>query len=338
MKAIEITSPGGPEVLRLAERPIPSPNSGEVLIKVAASGINRPDVLQRTGRYPPPPGTSDILGLEVSGEIVAGDFSGDNPFNLKLNDAVCALLTGGGYAEYTVVPLEQCLPVPDSVGLAEAAALPETFFTVWSNVFDIGRLGRGADGSQESLLVHGGSSGIGVAAIQIARALGHVVFATAGNERKCRACEKLGASAIDYRKEDFVERVLTLTRKRGVDVVLDMVAGEYVSRNVDVLAEGGRLVIIATLGGTSAALDLRTVMRRRLTLTGSLLRPRSTAFKAAIARELHNVVWPLIKTGRVRPIVHEVFAAEDVVKAHALLESGAHIGKILLRWPFAPSS
>ena len=332
MQAIEITRPGGPDVLQAATRPVPDPGAGEVLIRVAASGVNRPDVLQRMGRYPPPPGASDLPGLEVSGTILEGDFSADNPFHLKPGDEVCALLTGGGYAEYAAAPLGQCLPVPNGVSLVDAAALPENFFTVWSNVFDRGQLGRGEGGTRESLLVQGGSSGIGVAAIQIAHALGHPVFATAGSDRKCHACEALGARAINYKTEDFVERLQTFTGGRGVDVILDMVTGDYVSRELEVLAEGGRLVAIASLGGNTATLDMGKLMRRRLTVTGSTLRPRPVAFKAAIARRLHDVVWPLIEAGKVRPVVHEVFPAKEAARAHALMESSAHIGKLLVRW------
>lgn len=333
MQAIEITRPGGPGVLQLTGRPIPHPGPREVLIKVAASGINRPDVFQRMGNYPPPPGASDLPGLEVSGTLIQGDFSGENPFNLKPGDAICALLTGGGYAEYAVAPLVQCLPVPSGVSTMDAAALPENFFTVWSNVFERGQLGRGEGGRHESLLVQGGSSGIGVAAIQIAYALGHTVFATAGTDEKCRACEALGARAINYKTEDFVESLHALTERRGVDVILDMVAGDYVPRELNALAEGGRLVVIATLGGSTATLDLVKLMRRRLTVTGSTLRPRPVALKAAIARRLHDVVWPLIAAGKVRPVIHEVFPAAEAARAHALMEASAHIGKLLLRWP-----
>ena len=332
MRAIAISRPGGPEALTLAERPVPSPGAGEVLIEVAASGVNRPDVMQRMGRYPPPPGASDIPGLEVGGTLVAGDFSGDNPFGLKAGDEVCALLTGGGYAEYAVAPLGQCLPVPGGMSVTEAASLPETFFTVWSNVSDRGRLGHGEGGAHESLLVQGGSSGIGIAAIQIAHALGHPVFATAGSDEKCRACEALGARAINYKTEDFVARIAEFTSRRGVDVILDMVGGDYVPREIDTLAEGGRLLLIAGMGGTSATLDLGKVMRRRLTITGSTLRVRPVAFKAAIARRLYEVVWPLIGAGKVRAVIDRVFPAAEAAQAHACLESGGHIGKLLLRW------
>ena len=306
---------------------MPKPDAGEVLIQVKASGVNRPDVFQRKGNYPPPPGASDIPGLEVSGVIAEGDLSGDNPFGLKQGDAVCALLTGGGYAEYAAAPLAQCLPVPKRLRVAEAAALPENFFTVWSNVFDRGRLS-----GNESLLVQGGSSGIGVAAVQMAHALGHPVFATAGSDEKCQACEALGARAINYKVDDFVKRTREFSGGRGVDVILDMVAGSYVARELEALAEEGRLVTIATLGGSKATLDMGLLMRRRLTVTGSTLRPRPVAFKGAIARRLHEVIWPLIESGAIRPIIHQVFPAAEAAQAHALMESGAHIGKLLLAW------
>jgi len=327
MRVVEIEQPGGPEALRLAERPAPKPGAGEVLIQVKASGVTRPDVFQRKGNYPPPPGASDIPGLEVSGVITEGDISGENPFGLKQGDAVCALLTGGGYAEYAAAPLAQCLPVPQRLSVEQAAALPENFFTVWSNVFDRGRLS-----GNESLLVQGGSSGIGVAAIQMAHALGHPVFATAGSEEKCRACEALGARAINYKTEDFVEKVREFSGGRGVDVILDMVSGSYAPRELEALAEEGRLVTIATLGGSKATLDMSLLMRRRLTMTGSTLRPRPVAFKGAIARRLHEVVWPLIESGAIRPIIHKVFPAAEAAQAHALMEGGAHIGKLRLTW------
>jgi NADPH2:quinone reductase len=332
MQAIEISEPGGPEVLKLTRRPRPQAGTGEVLIAVAAAGVNRPDVFQRQGHYPPPPGASDLPGLEVAGTIVGGDFSGANPFGLQPGDAVCALLPGGGYAEYAAVPLLQCLPVPGGLSMVEAAALPENYFTVWSNVFDRGRLGRRADGSLESLLVQGGSSGIGVTAIQLAHALGHEVFATAGSAQKCAACESLGAHAIDYRTQDFVAEVKRRTGGRGVDVVLDMVAGNYLPRELDVLAEDGRLVVIATLGGATASIDAGVLMRRRLTLTGSTLRMRSPAFKGAIARNLHDKVWPMLATRKIRAIIHRVFPAAQAAAAHALMESSEHIGKIVLQW------
>ncbi len=332
MHAIEITRPGAAEVLQPTERAVPRPGPGEVLIKVAAAGVNRPDVFQRQGLYPPPAGASDIPGLEVAGELVDGDFASDNPLGLKRGDPVCALLAGGGYAQYAVAPLLQCLPVPAGLTVLEAAALPENYFTVWSNVFDRGRLGTRADGSAESLLVQGGSSGIGVTAIQLAHALGHRVFATAGSIEKCTACEKLGAVAINYREQDFVAEVNTHTQGRGVDVILDMVAGDYIPRELDLLAEDGRLVFIATLGGKHADIDASLIMRRRLTLTGSTLRARSIAFKAALASRLHEHVWPLLESGQARPLIHQVFPARDAARAHALMESSLHIGKIMLQW------
>lgn len=333
MQAIEITRFGIPDVLQLARRPIPQAGPGEVLIKVAASGVNRPDVFQRQGHYAPPPGVSDLPGLEVAGELVDGDFGGDNPFGLKRGDAVCSLLAGGGYAEYAVAPLAQCLPVPGGLSLLEAAALPENYFTVWSNVFDRGRLGRGEGGSHETLLVQGGSSGIGVTAIQLAHAIGHRVFATAGSAEKCAACVQLGAErAINYHHDDFVAAVRQATGDHGVDVILDMVAGDYIPREIDALAEGGRLVFIATLGGSRAEIDAATIMRRRLTLTGSTLRGREVAFKGAIAVQLHEKVWPLLEAGTIRPIIHQVFPAAEAARAHALMESSAHIGKLILQW------
>ena len=334
MKAIEITEFGGPDVLALAKRPKPAPGSGEVLIKVCAWGVNRPDVFQRKGAYAPPPGASDLPGLEIAGEIVDGSFDEKhNPFGLKLGDRVCALLAGGGYAQYATAPLAQCLPVPSGLTDVEAASLPETFFTVWSNVFDRAQLGAGEGGANETLLVQGGSSGIGVAAIQIAHALGFRVFATAGTAEKCKACEALGAErAINYKSEDFVEVVKSLTNDRGVDVILDMVAGGYVPRELSALADGGRLVIIALLGGAKAEVNLSEVLRRRLTVTGSTLRPRSIDFKAKIAAQLKARVWPLIEAGHIKPIIYRVLPAGDAAAAHALMESGEHIGKIILDW------
>jgi NADPH2:quinone reductase len=334
MKAIEITEYGAPEVLKPGERPMPALKPGEVLIKVAAAGVNRPDVFQRTGNYPVPPGASDIPGLEIAGEIVEGDLDGaNNPFGLTRGQRVCALVQGGGYAQYASAPLAQCLPVPASLSDVQAASLPETFFTVWSNVFDRGRLGAGEGGPQEALLVQGGSSGIGVSAIQIAHALGHRVFATAGNAQKCAACEALGAErAINYKTEDFVAVVKSLTHDRGVDVILDMVGGAYVGRELSALADGGRIVLIALLGGANAQINLGEVLRRRLTLTGSTLRPRSVAFKAAIAAQLHERVWPLIEQGAIKPVIHQVFPAEQAAAAHAMMERGEHIGKIVLTW------
>ena len=332
MQAIEITRAGAADVLQLTERAIPQPGPGEVLIRVAASGVNRPDVFQRQGRYPPPPGASDLPGLEVAGELVDGDVGGENPFALKQGDRVCALLTGGGYAQYVVAPLQQCLPLPRGLTLLEAAALPENYYTVWSNVFDRGRLGITADGAPESLLVQGGSSGIGVTAIQLAREFGHRVFATAGTAEKCAACEKLGAHAINYREQDFVEEVKCLTHGRGVDLILDMVAGDYVMRELELLADDGRLVFIATLGGKHAQIDASLIMRGRLTITGSTLRARPVAFKAHVARQLHEHVWPLLESGRAKPVIHQVFPAREAAKAHALMESSRHIGKIMLEW------
>jgi len=324
MRAIEITKPGQPDVLQLCERPLPVPGSGEVLIKVHAAGINRPDVLQRLGKYPVPPGASDLPGLEVAGEIVDGDL-GDSGF--AKGDLVCALVQGGGYAEYCTAPVAQCLPVPEGVTPLEAATLPETYFTVWSNVFDRARLSEG-----ESLLVQGGSSGIGVTAIQVATALGHRVFATAGSDDKCRAVEALGAErGINYRDEDFVDVVKELTNGKGVDVILDMVAGDYVAREIDCLADDGRLVVIALLGGSRANLDMGQVLRRRLTVTGSTLRPRPVAFKAAIARQLREQVWPLFAQKKIKPVIHHVFPLAEAAAAHAMMESSTHVGKIVLQ-------
>ena len=328
MHAVEITSFGGPEVLRLGERPIPQPGVGELLIRVAASGINRPDVLQRMGHYAPPAGTSDLPGLEVAGVIESGDAAAMANAGLKLGDRVCALVAGGGYAQWCVAPVAQCLPVPAGFSDVEAASLPETFFTVWSNVFDRGRLQAG-----ESLLVQGGTSGIGVTALQLARALGATVIATAGSDEKCAACLDLGAHhAINYKSQDFVAEVQRITQSKGVDVVLDMVAGDYVAREVECLAEDGRLVIIAVQGGIKSAFNAGLVLRRRLTITGSTLRPRPVAFKGAIARALREHVWPLLAEGKVRPVIHSTFAAADAAKAHALMESNQHVGKIVLTW------
>jgi len=334
MKAIEITEFGSPDVLKLGERPMPEPKAGEVLIKVAASGVNRPDVFQRKGAYAPPPGASDLPGLEVAGEIVRGDFDPKhNPFGLKAGDRVCALLAGGGYAEYACAPLEQCLPVPKGLTDIEAASLPETFFTVWSNVFERAHLGKGENGAEETLLIQGGSSGIGVTAIQIARALGHRVFVTAGSDEKCQACEKLGAErAINYNTEDFVDVVKSLTNDRGVDVILDMVAGDYLPRELKALADGGRVVVIATLGGSKAEINLNEVLRRRLVITGSTLRPRSVGFKGRVALQLKTQVWPEIEAGRIKPVIHQVFPTDQAAAAHTLMEGSTHIGKIMLDW------
>ena len=340
MRAIEISTPGGPEVLRPGQRPVPAPVAGEVLIEVAAAGVNRPDVLQRKGGYPPPPGASDIPGLEVAGTIVAlgpQDHSKSAPQDRsksapqvhawKIGDEVCALVTGGGYAEYVAAPAVQCLPVPRGLTLEQAASLPETFFTVWVNVFQ-----RGALKNDETLLVQGGSSGIGVTAIQMARAFGHQVFVTAGTAEKCAACEKLGATrAINYRNEDFVAVIKQLTGGRGVDVILDMVGGDYVPRELAVLADDGRLSLIAFLGGTKTALDMTDILRRRLTITGSTLRPRPVEVKAAISRALREKVWPLIEAGKIRPVIYRTFGLEEAAAAHALMESSEHVGKIMLR-------
>jgi len=324
MHHIAMEAPGGPEVLVLATGPVPRPATGEVLIRVAAAGINRPDILQRTGNYPPPPGASPILGLEVSGTVAA---LGAEVAGWHEGDAVCALVAGGGYAEYCVAPAPQCLPVPKGVALVDAAGLPETFFTVWTNVFDRGRLAAG-----ESFLVHGGSSGIGTTAIQLARAFGARVFATAGSPEKCAVCRDLGAErAIDYRQEDFVAVLKEATQGRGVDVILDMVGGPYVEKNLRSLALEGRLVQIAFLQGSKVTLDLAHLMMRRQTITGSTLRPRPVAEKAAIARNLRDKVWPLIEAGKVRPVIDRTFPLAEAAAAHRLMESSAHIGKILLR-------
>ena len=328
MKAVEITAFGAPEVLQIAQRERPVPGVGELLIRVAASGVNRPDVLQRQGNYPVPPGASDIPGLEVAGEIVDGDPAELAAEGFQLGDRVCALVAGGGYAEYCVAPVAQCLPVPKGWSELEAAGLPETFFTVWSNVFERGHLQAG-----ETLLVQGGSSGIGVTAIQLAKARGATVIVTVGSAEKAQACLALGADhSINYREQDFVAEVARITNGRGVDVILDMVAGAYVARELDCLAEDGRLVIIAVQGGVKAEVNAGKVLRRRLTITGSTLRPRPLAFKAAIARALRHAVWPLIEQGRIRPVIHSVFPAAQAVRAHALMESNQHIGKILLDW------
>lgn len=324
MRAIEITQPGAPDVLQLCERPMPQPQAGEVLIKVHAAGINRPDVLQRTGNYPVPKGASDLPGLEVAGEIVDGDL-GNSGF--KKGDMVCALVQGGGYAEYCTAPVAQCLPIPKGLSPLEAASLPETFFTVWSNVFDRVHLSPG-----ETFMVQGGTSGIGVTAIQIAAALGHTVFATAGSDEKCRACESLGAArAINYKTEDFVEVIKEATNRKGVDVILDMVAGDYIQRQLSCLADDGRLVFIAMLGGGKAMVNFGPVLLRRLTITGSTLRPRPVEFKAAIAAKLRERVWPLIEAGKIKPVIYKTFPLEQAAQAHALMESSTHIGKIMLQ-------
>ncbi len=322
MTVIEIREPGGPEVLVPATRPLPEPGPGEVLIQVAAAGVNRPDELQRLGNYPPPPGASDIPGLEVAGTVVA---RGPGVSELAVGDRVTALVTGGGYAEYCAAPVPQCLPIPKGLSAIEAAGMPETFFTVWTNVFDRGRLQAG-----ESLLVHGGSSGIGTTAIQLARAFGARVFATTGSAEKCKACEALGAErAIHYREEDFVEIVKAATGG-GVDVVLDMVGGGYIQRNIKALAPDGRLCYIAFLGGSQAEVDFLPMMLKRITISGSTLRARSVEFKGAIARNLKDKVWPLVEAGEIRPVVHQTFALAEAAAAHRLMESSAHIGKIVL--------
>lgn len=328
MQAVEIRGYGAPEVLQLGERPVPVAGPGEVLIRVSASGVNRPDVLQRTGNYPVPPGASDIPGLEVAGVIEAGDATALQAAGLKVGDRVCALVAGGGYARWCVAPAAQCLPVPAGLSDLEAAGLPETFFTVWSNVFDRGRLQPG-----ETLLIQGGTSGIGVTAIQMAKAMGATVIATAGSDDKCAACLKLGADhAINYRTQDFAAVARELTGGQGVNVILDMVAGSYVAREVECLAEDGRLVIIAVQGGIEAGFNAGLVLRRRLTITGSTLRPRPVAFKAAIAQSLRQHVWPLLESGRIRPVIHEVFKPAEAAQAHTLMESNTHIGKLMLQW------
>lgn len=328
MRAVEITAFGAADVLRLGERPKPQAGEGELLIRVSASGINRPDVLQRLGHYAPPPGATDLPGLEVVGVVESGDAAALLRAGLQVGDRVCALVAGGGYAEWCVAPVEQCLPVPAGLSDIEAASLPETFFTVWSNVFDRGRLQAG-----ETLLVQGGTSGIGVTAIQLARAMGATVIVTAGSDEKCAACLALGAHhAINYKTQDFVEEAKRITAGKGVDVVLDMVAGDYVAREVECLAEDGRLVIIAVQGGVKSAFNAGLVLRRRLTITGSTLRPRPVAFKGAIARALREHVWPLIAAGTVRPVIYRTFAAADAAQAHALMESNQHTGKIVLTW------
>jgi len=328
VKAIEIEKPGGPEVLRLTERPMPAAGAGEALIKVAASGVNRPDVLQRKGLYPVPPGASDLPGLEVAGTIVSGDAAALSAAGFAVGDRVCALVAGGGYAEYCVAPVGQCLPSPANLSDVEAASLPETFFTVWSNVFDRVRLQAG-----ETLLIQGGSSGIGVTAIQMAKAHGARVIVTVGSDEKAAACKALGADhAINYNTQDFAAEVLRITDKAGANVILDMVAGSYVERELKCLAPDGRLAIIATQGGTDAKVDAGLVLRHRLTITGSTLRPRTVAFKSAIAASLKASVWPWLESGKVKPVIHEVFPAAEAARAHALMESNRHIGKLVLTW------
>ncbi len=328
MKAIEIAAPGKPEVLRLGERPMPVAGAGELLIRVAASGINRPDVLQRKGLYPVPPGASDIPGLEVAGSIVEGDAEAMRAAGFRVGDRVCALVAGGGYAEFCVAPVGQCLPSPAKLSDIEAASLPETFFTVWSNVFDRGRLQPG-----ETLLIQGGSSGIGVTAIQMAKAHGATVIVTVGSDEKAAACKALGADhAINYKTHDFADEVKRITGKAGVNLILDMVAGSYIERELGSLAADGRLVIIAVQGGTDAKVDAGLILRHRLTVTGSTLRPRPVAFKTAIAVALKRAVWPWLESGTVKPVIHEVFPAAEAARAHALMETNAHIGKLVLQW------
>jgi len=328
MRVVEITSFGAPDVLKLCVRPDPELAAGEVLIRVAASGVNRPDVLQRTGNYPVPPGASDVPGLEVAGEIIAGDIQAMQAAGFKIGDVVCALVSGGGYADLCVAPIGQCLPVPAGLNAIQVASLPETFFTVWSNVFERAYLQPG-----ETLLIQGGSSGIGVTAIQIAKALGSTVLVTAGSDEKCAACMALGADhAINYKTTDFAEEIKKLTNGQGVNVILDMVGGSYVAREVESLAEDGRLVIIAVQGGVKAEFNAGLVLRKRLTLTGSTLRPRSLKFKSGVAAALKEKVWPLIASGAIKPVIHSTFAAADASKAHVLMESNQHIGKIVLTW------
>lgn len=323
MRAIEISQPGGPEVLVPVDRPMPEPGAGEVLIKVAAAGVNRPDVFQRKGNYAPPPGASDLPGLEVAGEIVGGDAAAGG---FAIGDKVCALVAGGGYAEYCVAPAVQCLPIPKGLSEIEAAGLPETYFTVWSNVFDRGALQEG-----ESLLVHGGASGIGTTAIQLARAMGNPVYATVGSDERARAVEALGAvKGINYKTQDFVEVIREATGGTGVNVILDMVAGDYINRDMKCLADDGRIVVIALLGGARSEIDGNQVLRRRLTLTGSTLRPRPVAFKGAIAKSLRERAWPLLEQGRIKPIVHATFPLEQASAAHSMMEAGENIGKIIL--------
>ncbi len=321
--AIEIAGPGPPEVLQPTRRPVSPPGPGELLLRVAAAGVNRPDLLQREGRYPPPPGTTDIPGLEVAGTVVA---LGEGVTGWSEGGEACALVAGGGYAEYCAAPAPQCLPIPRGLAPVQAAALPETFFTVWANVFERGRLAQG-----ETLLVHGGSSGIGTTAIQLGRAFGARVLTTARSAEKCRACEQLGAErAINYKEEDFVAVVNELTDGRGVDVILDMVAGSYIPRNLECLAREGRLVLIAFLGGTTAEVDFRPVLQRWLTVTGSTLRPRSIEEKGRIARALEGDVWPLLESGAIAPVIHATVPLVEAAQAHRILEEGAHVGKVVL--------
>ena len=323
MTVVEIAAPGGPEQLKPARRPVPQPGEGEVLVRVAAAGVNRPDVMQRQGRYPPPPGASDLPGLEIAGEIVA---LGPKVTGKSVGDAVTALLPGGGYAAYAVAAAPLCLPVPQGISMVEAAAIPETFFTVWTNLFDRGRCKPG-----ETVLIHGGTSGIGTTAIQLAAAWGARVFATAGSDDKARACERLGAvRGINYRTEDFVEVMRAQTGGKGVDVILDMVAGSYVPRNLDIAALEGRIVVISLLGGSRAEINMGLILTKRLTLTGSTLRARTVAQKAEVADAVHKNIWPLLSAGRVRPVIHATFPLAEAAEAHRLMETSNHIGKIVL--------
>lgn len=322
MLAIEITTPGGPEVLKPVQRPLPKAAAGQVLIKVEAAGINRPDVFQRKGAYPAPAGASDLPGLEVSGTIVEGDLAGTD---FKIGDAVCALLPGGGYAQYALAQAEHCLPVPNGFSMVEAAGIPETFFTVYSNIWMRGQLQKG-----ETLLVHGGASGIGTTAIQLAVAMGHTVFATVGSDERVEAVEKLGAIGINYKKQQFEQVVNERTNNKGVDVILDMVAGDYLNRDLTCLADDGRIVVIALLGGAKGEVDAGQILRRRLTITGSTLRPRPNQVKADIAAALHKNVWPLLVSGQVKPLIHATFSLDQADQAHALMDSGEQIGKIIL--------
>jgi putative PIG3 family NAD(P)H quinone oxidoreductase len=323
MTAVEVREPGPPQVLRAVQRPIPEPAAGEVLIRVAAAGVNRPDVLQRRGLYPPPPGITDIPGLEVAGEVVR---LGEGVREPAVGEKVCALIAGGGYAQYVAAPAVQCLPVPATLSLEEAAALPETFFTVWLNIFERARLQPG-----ETLLVHGGSSGIGTTAILLARAFGARVIVTAGSAHKCAACRELGAEvAINYHEEDFVEATRRATDGKGADVILDMVGGDYLPRNVAAAAVEGRIALIATQGGNKSELDLRPLLTRRLTITASTLRPQPIQNKGRLAQSLRQHVWPLFASRGLKPVVHARFPLNDAAAAHQLMESGAHIGKIVL--------
>jgi len=325
MRAIEITQPGSPDVLKIVERPDPTPGVGELVVQVEAAGLNRPDLMQRQGKYPPPPGASDIPGLEIAGTVRT---VGPGVSRWREGDRVCALVAGGGYAELCVVPEPQCLPMPDGVDAITAAAIPETYFTVWTNLFQRARLQRG-----ERVLVHGGTSGIGTTAIQLAREWNATIFATAGSDEKCAACERLGAHAINYRTHDFAEVVQTETSGRGVDVILDIIGGDYLMTNIACLAIDGRLVQIGLQGGARAEINLSLLMQRRATLTGSTLRPRSPAEKGAIARDLEQHVWPLLAAKRVAPVVHATFPLEQAAEAHRMLESGEVIGKVVLRVP-----